>query len=424
MALRFNPPPNWPAPPEGFVPPAGWQPDPAWGPAPEGWQLWVDDAMPAADASGVAPTQAIALGSPAPGSPSVGSAPSFEGGAPSVGSAPSFGASAASVGSAPAFGASAPSVGSAPAFNTTPLGSSAPVAGSAPSSSPYAANLDYAQAPTPYHSAPGQPQVAGWQPVDVSGAGQAAATPVTKQWWFWALIVGVVAALVLVAGLVYAMSGDDDPKPVSQPSNSTSSEPDPTTEPSEDPAPPTQVATVNPTAAPSAAPSANQSAAPKQGGDVGKTRENPIDPTVNGLTFHASKYSDDPKAYIEVQFGAVTWDATEALRASMSKYSFEDPGDGNQYMRVPVTLTYHGKGQFEKYQLTVDYVDDNASSYKAKSIYNLGGTQDDFNRMDMPRDGGSVTGNFTFVIPSGQVNKGVFAVKAFYGSDELYVKAK
>lgn len=45
MALRFNPPPNWPAPPDGFTPPAGWQPDPAWGPAPEGWQLWVDDAV-------------------------------------------------------------------------------------------------------------------------------------------------------------------------------------------------------------------------------------------------------------------------------------------------------------------------------------------------------------------------------------------
>ena len=44
MALRFNPPPNWPAPPEGFVPPPGWQPDPAWGPAPEGWQVWIDHA--------------------------------------------------------------------------------------------------------------------------------------------------------------------------------------------------------------------------------------------------------------------------------------------------------------------------------------------------------------------------------------------
>ena len=71
MALRFNPPPNWPAPPEGFEPPAGWQPDPAWGPAPEGWQIWVDDSATssgsAASAAGAggesdpawAPTQAV-----------------------------------------------------------------------------------------------------------------------------------------------------------------------------------------------------------------------------------------------------------------------------------------------------------------------------------------------------------------------------
>ena len=52
MTLRFNPPPNWPAPPAGWTPPAGWQPDPSWGPVPEGWKLWVDDAAVAA-ASGV-----------------------------------------------------------------------------------------------------------------------------------------------------------------------------------------------------------------------------------------------------------------------------------------------------------------------------------------------------------------------------------
>jgi Domain of unknown function (DUF4190) len=43
VALRFNPPPNWPAPPPGFVPPPRWQPDPAWPPPPPGWQLWVPD---------------------------------------------------------------------------------------------------------------------------------------------------------------------------------------------------------------------------------------------------------------------------------------------------------------------------------------------------------------------------------------------
>jgi hypothetical protein len=43
MTKRFNPPPNWPAPPAGWTPPTGWLPDPAWGPPPEGWQLWVDE---------------------------------------------------------------------------------------------------------------------------------------------------------------------------------------------------------------------------------------------------------------------------------------------------------------------------------------------------------------------------------------------
>ncbi|WP_194949591.1 hypothetical protein [Actinomyces trachealis] len=411
MALRFNPPPNWPTPPEGFVPPAGWQPDPAWGPAPEGWQLWLDDSIPETDFSGVAPTQAISTGAPVSDPPSVGSAPAFE-------------ASAPSVGSAPAFGASAPSVASAPVFNTTPLGHPAPVVGSAPpSSSPYAANMDYAQSPTPYHSMPGQPQAAGWQPVDVNGGGQAAATPITKQWWFWAIIVGIVAVLVLVTALVFTLGGDKDKSAtVADPATSAPSNPDPTEDVSPAPQPSGNAPAAG--AQPSQAATSEQSTAPKSNGDLGKTRENPIDPETNGLTFHAGKYSDDPDAYIEIQFGTVTWDATEAIKTSQGKYGYEDPGAGNQYIRVPVTVTYHGKGQFEKYQLTVDYVDDKASSYKAKSIHNLNGAQDDFRYMDMPRDGGTVTGYFSFIIPSDQVNKGVFAVKAFYDKDELYVKAK
>lgn len=45
-AMRFNPPPNWPAPPPGWTPPPGWRSDPAWGPPPVGWQLWVPDPAP------------------------------------------------------------------------------------------------------------------------------------------------------------------------------------------------------------------------------------------------------------------------------------------------------------------------------------------------------------------------------------------
>ncbi|KQY22886.1 hypothetical protein ASD16_09750 [Cellulomonas sp. Root485] len=41
--MKFNPPPNWPTPPEGFVPEPGWTPDPTLPAPPPGWQLWVED---------------------------------------------------------------------------------------------------------------------------------------------------------------------------------------------------------------------------------------------------------------------------------------------------------------------------------------------------------------------------------------------
>src|SRR4051812_3767809 len=46
MRKVFNPPPNWPKPPEGWMPSQGWTPDPSWGPAPDGWDLYVDETSP------------------------------------------------------------------------------------------------------------------------------------------------------------------------------------------------------------------------------------------------------------------------------------------------------------------------------------------------------------------------------------------
>lgn len=46
--MRYNPPPNWPQPPQGWAPPPEWSPDPCWPPPPPGWKFWVDDtAAPA-----------------------------------------------------------------------------------------------------------------------------------------------------------------------------------------------------------------------------------------------------------------------------------------------------------------------------------------------------------------------------------------
>lgn len=44
--MHYNPPPNWPKPPDGWVPPPGWSPDPSWPPPPPGWRLWVEEDAP------------------------------------------------------------------------------------------------------------------------------------------------------------------------------------------------------------------------------------------------------------------------------------------------------------------------------------------------------------------------------------------
>jgi len=53
--MKFNPPPNWPAPPEGFTPGPEWTPDPNLPAPPPGWQLWVEDdaVLPGETSEGV-----------------------------------------------------------------------------------------------------------------------------------------------------------------------------------------------------------------------------------------------------------------------------------------------------------------------------------------------------------------------------------
>jgi hypothetical protein len=62
VGYRFNPPPNWPAPPPEWTPPPGWAPPPSWPPPPEGWRLWTEEdkgsvgTYRVATAGGAAPT--------------------------------------------------------------------------------------------------------------------------------------------------------------------------------------------------------------------------------------------------------------------------------------------------------------------------------------------------------------------------------
>ncbi|MDO4242579.1 MAG: hypothetical protein Q4C85_02225 [Actinomyces sp.] len=390
MALRFNPPPNWPTPPDGFNPPAGWQPDPAWGPAPEGWQLWVEDSG-TAPGTGSAPQAASA--------PDAGWAPTR---AVSTGSSPvadPTGQSAA----APAGDYSATPMGgmggSAPVAGSAPVGGSAPMVGSAASSAPYV-GADYAQSPTPYHSMPaggGQvPPPGSWQAGAPVPGGPGASKPLAKQWWVWAIIVGIVLVLVIGIVALLARGGSDSSSSgatTRSATRQTSSAEDPTTD----------------------------AEAPEDG--EGLSESNPIDPSQRVLTFAADKYATDPNASIDVNFGEVNWNGAQSLKDSFAADGletwYEDPPAGKVYLRLYVEVTYHGSGQFSSYDLSIDYVN---GGNTVEAEYSL--ASDEFRNQDMPRDGGKAAGFVTFVVDESLANSGAFAVTAFYDSEEYYVSAE
>lgn len=54
--LRFNPPPGWPACPDGWRPPAGWTAPASWAPAPADWRFWVPAADTATQQNRLGPT--------------------------------------------------------------------------------------------------------------------------------------------------------------------------------------------------------------------------------------------------------------------------------------------------------------------------------------------------------------------------------
>ena len=392
MALRFNPPPNWPAPPEGFEPPAGWQPDPAWGPAPEGWQIWVDDsAASAASATGAAtesdpawaPTQAVST-------------------------APTASLSTASpVADPTGMSASAPSGDYA----------GAPATGG----SPYAANMDYAQSPTPYQpqgAAGGmQPPTGGWQPNAAAPAGAGnGSKPLTQQWWFWTGIAAVVV-VALVIGSIFMFKGDSSESDDKADSTSTS---EPKSQKKADSDSKKKTSDSDETD------SSDQKKTSKPGSnDPGSNEKNPLDPKAGPITLNAGKYDDDPNASIDVTFGDVEWNANETLKAASGPYGYEEPPAGQVYIRVPVEITYHGEGQFQDYRLQVGYTNDGNTAQPTSSV----GGKSLFSRQSMPRDGGKAKGDFVFLIDSSTANekKGAFTVSAFSQVDnknEVYVAAK
>ena len=399
MALRFNPPPNWPAPPEGFEPPAGWQPDPAWGPAPEGWQIWVDDSA-ASSASAASAAGAAAEADPA-------WAPTQ-----AVSTAPTASLSTASpVADPTGMSASAPSGDYAGAPATA-------------GGSPYAANMDYAQSPTPFQpqgAAGGmQPPTGGWQPNAAAPAGPGnGSKPLTQQWWFWTGIAAVVVVALVIGG-IFMFKGDSSDSDTKADSTSSS---EPTHQKKSDPD--SKKKTSDPDETDSPAPKKTTKTSSPNNNGPGSSEKDPIDPKAGAITLNAGKYDDDPNASVDVTFGDVEWNANESVKAATSQYSYKEPPAGKVYIRVPVEITYHGQGQFDEYDLKIGFTHDGNT---AESEYLVGG-QSLFSRQSMPRDGGKAKGDFIFLVDESTANekKGAFAVSAFSQVDnknEVYVAAK
>lgn len=399
MALRFNPPPNWPAPPEGFEPPAGWQPDPAWGPAPEGWQIWVDDSA-ASSASAASAAGAAAEADPA-------WAPTQ-----AVSTAPTASLSTASpVADPTGMSASAPSGDYAGAPATA-------------GGSPYAANMDYAQSPTPFQpqgAAGGmQPPTGGWQPNAAAPAGPGnGSKPLTQQWWFWTGIAAVVVVALVIGG-IFMFKGDSSDSDTKVDSTSSS---EPTHQKKSDPD--SKKKTSDPDETDSPAPKKTTKTSSPNNNGPGSSEKDPIDPKAGAITLNAGKYDDDPNASVDVTFGDVEWNANESVKAATSQYSYKEPPAGKVYIRVPVEITYHGQGQFDEYDLKIGFTHDGNT---AESEYLVGG-QSLFSRQSMPRDGGKAKGDFIFLVDESAANekKGAFAVSAFSQVDnknEVYVAAK
>ena len=149
----------------------------------------------------------------------------------------------------------------------------------------------------------------------------------------------------------------------------------------------------------------------------GTTMTNPA--TMQDVITFDSVSSDDSTATVDVSFEEVQWDATQAVRTG-ERSVFEEPSSDQVYIRLKVKATYHGSGKFSPYSLHIDYVKDGNATSSTSDI-----ADESFTMQTEPRDGGNITGYFTFLVSKDGVKDGVFAVStSSYNSKEVYVKAE
>lgn len=124
---------------------------------------------------------------------------------------------------------------------------------------------------------------------------------------------------------------------------------------------------------------------------------------------------------LEVVIGEVDWDATDAVMEASS--ANEQPGEGETYILVPVSMTYHGDGSAEPgyFALTADYVGESGDTFSD------GGTLTPQSWLDAGtlHDGDTGEWQYGIIIPEDQAKTGSFTVSTLmnFSADPVWVKA-
>lgn len=154
-----------------------------------------------------------------------------------------------------------------------------------------------------------------------------------------------------------------------------------------------------------------------EGGSSGEGDGSEDSPYALGEQFTLGEGSEET---LDVSIGEVDWDATEAVMGESD--SNTEPGDGETYILVPVTATYHGSDEaMPGFVLSVDYVTSSGDSYTDENSI----VPDDWVSLPPMQDGDSAEWNIGMIVPEDQIQDGSFAVTPLmdFTADPIWVSA-
>ncbi|QNN82396.1 hypothetical protein H3H54_15530 [Brachybacterium sp. Z12] len=128
-------------------------------------------------------------------------------------------------------------------------------------------------------------------------------------------------------------------------------------------------------------------------------------PYAVGQTF---TIDDEAGGTLDITVGEIDWDATEAVMGRSAENP--EPGDGEVYILVPVTVTYHGDSTQEPMLLLwVDYLSDAGGSYEDA----IAVTPNTVFEKGTMRDGDTEDWEYGIIVPEDEVQAGSVSVRAF-----------